>query len=670
MPSSKYLRIIEQCRSRGRPYKDPDFPANYVSLVGEDGRNESSIEWRRPFEISKHAQFIVRGADYDDITQGNLGDCWFISAISILATNETLFERVVPHDQVIDETLGVFVFNFWINGDWQEVIIDDRLPTYVNGHLVYSKNLKETNEFWCPLMEKAYAKLYGSYLALNGGLSVNALVDMTGGISERFVLRPKDYSRRYKPEFLADVLLQCNTMNTLMGAGITAKSDWGRSVNYLRGDLLDQHAYSIIKVETIQYGHQNKTVTLVLIRDPNANKRSISEWKGPWSDNSPEWSAVSTEVKDRIGYDPERYDGEFWMNMEDLMVQFDDLDLLHLTPNAYTSEVADNMGKKEWKVQEAEGSWKKDITAGGQKWLFMNPQFRLDIEENERNETTVIISLLRYSSGKNIFDDDVFFGLAVYKLNPGVNVRKLDERSSAKRVFHSGVYRNGTREQTERLELDAGTYFIIPSTYKEGEEADFLLRVFSEKAVESRPIDDTTEFVEKPQDPKNYLIAKLFQKYSKDNKNVNSFQLQKILNDVEFKEFNNSDGVTLETTRSLLHRENPNGSGVLDLNQVKNVWEFVEQCKFSFVALDMDKSRAVEVYELRSLYNSLGFNVSYKVVAVIAKRYGNRHGKINIEDFIQSTAKVMSLYTKFREMLEKGIVQGNIEQLIMAAINS
>ena len=46
----------------------------------------------------------------------------------------------------------------------------------------------DPQEFWVPLIEKAYAKLHGNYEILNEGQIVEALVDMTGGVAEKYDL--------------------------------------------------------------------------------------------------------------------------------------------------------------------------------------------------------------------------------------------------------------------------------------------------------------------------------------------------------------------------------------------------------------------------------------------------------------------------------------------------
>jgi hypothetical protein len=61
--------------------------------------------------------------------------------------------QVVPIDQsMTKDYAGIFHFRFWLYGEWVEVVVDDLLPFYPDGRLVFSSNKLEPNEFWAPLM--------------------------------------------------------------------------------------------------------------------------------------------------------------------------------------------------------------------------------------------------------------------------------------------------------------------------------------------------------------------------------------------------------------------------------------------------------------------------------------------------------------------------------------
>ena len=51
---------------------------------------------------------------------------------------------------------GVFKFMFWRFGKWEQVLVDDLIPTK-DGSPVFTFS-KDDNEWWGALLEKAYAK--------------------------------------------------------------------------------------------------------------------------------------------------------------------------------------------------------------------------------------------------------------------------------------------------------------------------------------------------------------------------------------------------------------------------------------------------------------------------------------------------------------------------------
>ncbi|KFB50192.1 AGAP012069-PA-like protein [Anopheles sinensis] len=163
-------------------FEDPEFPANNFSLYRwRDKSDNKEIKWKRPKQFKDVPKFFVEGFSRFDVRQGKLGDCWFLASCASLATVPELFVQVVPEENVEfddDDYDGMFHFRFWQYGEWVTVVVDDRLPVNEKGNLLYGKTSTE-NEFWFALLEKAYAKLHGSYEALVGGLGEDAMVDLT-----------------------------------------------------------------------------------------------------------------------------------------------------------------------------------------------------------------------------------------------------------------------------------------------------------------------------------------------------------------------------------------------------------------------------------------------------------------------------------------------------------
>ena len=100
-----------------------------------------------------------------------------------------------------------------------------------NNELAYLSNLNSKNEFWCCLLEKAYAKLYSCYELLEGGYQEDAMVDMTGGVVEVFDLtkivkkQKTDKTKKHNTNVLWHMINKSFKMGSVCATSIWQKTD-------------------------------------------------------------------------------------------------------------------------------------------------------------------------------------------------------------------------------------------------------------------------------------------------------------------------------------------------------------------------------------------------------------------------------------------------------------
>ncbi|KAM9564855.1 calpain-13 isoform 3-T4 [Guaruba guarouba] len=373
-----HLRAL--CLSQGMLFEDATFPA-HVSSIGPNLLSEDKlwqIQWKRPTELQRNPHLIIDGVSRFDIMQGEIGDCWMLAALGSLTLQKQFLGNVLPRDQGFqNDYAGIFHFRFWQYGDWVDVVIDDRLP-FLNGRYL-SVHPRTSNEFWPSLLEKAYAKLQGSYQHLHGGYPSDALVDFTGGVQVQFSLKdpPPDLHEILKAAGKSHCLMGCSTSGQLM-----------RNIE-LKNGIVQGHAYTVTGAEKIRY--KNSWIHIIRIWNPWGH----GEWKGAWSDNSPQWDHVESKYREALLRNKD--DGEFWMSCENFQEQFSWLYICNSTPTFL------DFGDQQcttWSVERHINLWRPVLATGRSNYssagaVSMNPQYFFKVMDYEPKTYNVVISLMQ-----------------------------------------------------------------------------------------------------------------------------------------------------------------------------------------------------------------------------------------------------------------------------------
>ncbi|XP_060804911.1 calpain-9 isoform X2 [Amyelois transitella] len=484
---SRYWSGSEECGAgagvragAGPPlWEDPDFPP---ARALPDKRRAAAVQWRRPYELCANPTFFgeeVAGEAEAESAAGAAGagcqdeigaDRWRVEAdgagvlscgalwraCAALCGTPRLLARVAPPQSFRVGYCGLFRFRFWVWSEWREVRVDDRLPTRA-GRLLGSRAVARA-DFTLPLLEKAYAKLYGSYPAVRDAALWQALQDASGGVVQSFPLQP--------PAALTfHVLNSAVPRSTLLVATAAHQPK-----HTPRLGLIGGHPYCVSGLARVRAEAEAEAGAeagaLVRLR-----AAAGGAWRGAWGPPSAELAALAAADRDLLAAGPD----EFWMSFAEFSARFARLELVHVGPDDWLREPALRT-RRPWRAVLARRRWRRGYNAGGPSdapTARANPHFHVQVTGSRKCHVVVAVSQQYWPERARRLHA---VGFAVYELPPGAAPR--DRARAPLDVTHECR----AREVATFFTLPAGRYVVVPHTRPAHTDAAFLLRILTDES--------------------------------------------------------------------------------------------------------------------------------------------------------------------------------------------
>ncbi|OWZ17169.1 Calpain-like cysteine protease C2 [Phytophthora megakarya] len=429
-------------------YEDPDFSSEVSSLYfdpsklpdyvsQQNGEAAGHYFWYRPTEYAADPDYFKSSTGCGVLREGMINDVWLLGVFAAVALHpDNLVENLFVSESLHNfKQFGVYTCRFFKDDNWVPITTDTRIPYSLElqpedkvvsgvtsftppGAALYGGSV-DKNEVFIPFLEKAYAKLHGSYQTLDekygggfggsagtsSGRILEAFLDCTGGSAHRVDLQ---LERVKQLQFS-----QATTGNKSTVASNPSMILWKQILRYKRKKCIlttqlrqlsfnahDVTAMGIVKNRQyiIQHvtevglpstggsnGQQNPEEVLRFVKLKTVWGRGM--WKGEWSNDDSKWEE-HTQVEQAMRSDPRcefsrsGHDGCFWMVWEDLLDTFTELFVVHVfQPDDRQYSVRGEWvgttaaGAPEILIQKTRWGWLHDADPN---W-HRNPQFKLTV---------------------------------------------------------------------------------------------------------------------------------------------------------------------------------------------------------------------------------------------------------------------------------------------------
>ena len=387
---------ISQLQQSRTKFYDQTFPPNKNSLISKNKYGEfvdkargpsqlkdfeednpggaDRLEWRRVTDISPKWELFEGKIEFNDVQQGSLGDCYFLSSITALTEYPFLIKEKFRTQKFNEE--GYYEVIFFIDGEWQILFLDDFFP-YDPRKRSFAFARPHNNELWAMLLEKAWAKLNGGYSNIIGGIVSEPISALTGF--------PTEYlsHKQLEEEEIYNKIEEGDKEGTIMSSASKGNDEVEQ-----RG-LVQSHAYTLISAKK----WVQRNLYLLKLRNPWGE----GEWNGKWSDNSPYWT---DEYKKYFNFKKSN-DGIFWIDISDYIKNFDATYICYILYGAIVKNF----------YFEYQSYFKKPVI------------FNMRVKQKSKMSVSVLFKCWRFN--REIKDLSHPFSLIVCKYDNNRNIEKL-----------------------------------------------------------------------------------------------------------------------------------------------------------------------------------------------------------------------------------------------------
>jgi hypothetical protein len=240
----KITKLAEEYFNRSEDKKESDINEN-PELIDKHKKDSVFVESKID-ALYKKGEGDENAMSPNDIKQGQVGDCFFLSSIAALARN-------MPEDLknlITDNEDGTYTVTLYLREDRKstkrtakKIIIKPEFVEDKDGKLVYAG--KGDGELWVMILEKAYAQAMGGFDNINFGFGNEAMAALTNKT-------PRNYSFDKIEEGKLLEILQAAVDNK-NPVTISSKGQ-GEDKEYLDKNrfVVTGHLYSLEKIEKDQ----------------------------------------------------------------------------------------------------------------------------------------------------------------------------------------------------------------------------------------------------------------------------------------------------------------------------------------------------------------------------------------------------------------------------------